>query len=108
MDHLETIARDLLVPLWKGISGEYKQKYSTSIWTQFENNIRSAAYTSSLSKFLNDICAKLGIEIKKDDVARVSKMLESRSDKEILRTLRDETTTLVLLVRVENEEKRKK
>lgn len=106
MDNLESIALNLLDPIWLGVAKEYKQKYSLSIWQQFEDNIRSAAYTSNLSKFLNGICQKLGVEFRKQDISKVNEFLKENRDKEILQSLRDETTTLVLIVRVNNEKRR--
>lgn len=106
IDLNEEIANKLLSPIWIGLSAEYKKKYSLSIWQQFENNIRSAAYTSNLSKFLNGICQKLGVEFRKQDISKVNDFLKENKDKVILQSLRDEATTLVLIVRVNNEKRR--
>ena len=103
MQDLEKIAKKLLYPIWMGISREYKQKYSRSIWQQFENNIRSAAYTSSLSKFFNDICQKLGVEIRSEHIKDVESVISKGNDKKVLSLLRDETATLVVLVRIQND-----
>ena len=105
MEH-EQIADDLLTPLWSGIDTEYKRKYSYSIWQQFEDNIRSAAYTGLLSTFLSKITQRLGIVIESKYVQSVNAVIQSGEDKAILKSLRDETTMLVLLVRLANEERR--
>lgn len=102
----ETLAANLLTPLWRGIGSEYKSKYRTSIWQQFEDNVRSAAYTSRLGAFYDAFCRKLAIALRADDVASVQAVLTSGQDRAILRLLRDETTLLVLLVRVANEERK--
>lgn len=103
---LEQIAKAILWPLWQGIPREYKMKYSYSIWQQFEDNVRSAAYTSRLSLFLSRITARLGISILDRDVARITEAIDSGQDREILRSLRDDTALLVLLVRAEAVEMR--
>lgn len=95
----------LLIPLWRGIPADYKRKYARNIWQQFEDNIRAAAYTSRLSKFINSICLKLQIQIAGGDVAAVSILLTA-DEKTLLRQLRTEAATLVLMVRLENEKRK--
>jgi hypothetical protein len=102
------IAHDLLKPLWQGIPAEYKSRYSYSIWRQFEDNIRSAAYTSRLSLFLSRITERLGIQIADRYADAVRSVIESGEDRDVLRALREDTTLLVLMVRVENEERLEK
>lgn len=104
----EQLARDLLTPLWRGISPEYKRHYAFSIWTQLEDNLRSAAYTSKLTTFLDKITTRLGIVIGKEDTERVATVIQCSEDKAILKMLREETALLVLLVRVANEERKAK
>jgi predicted component of type VI protein secretion system len=41
--------------------------------------------------------------IRRDDVATVSAIVHAGQDRELLRLLRDEATTVVLMVRLENE-----
>ena len=96
----------LLTPIWRGVPADYKRKYAMKIWQQFEDNIRSAAYTSSLSKFINTICSRLQVKIAADDVEAVEAVVSSGRDRELLRALRDEATTLVLMVRIENDKRR--
>lgn len=103
----ERIANELLMPLWRGIRSDYKAKYSYSIWQQFEDNVRSAAYTSKLSHFLSKIVQRLGIEIREIDAVSVAEIIKCAADRDILHALRDETTLLVLMVRVANEERKK-
>jgi hypothetical protein len=102
----EQIANDLLTPLWQGIASDYKKKYSYSIWQQFEDQIRSAAYTGLLSTFLSKITQRLGIEIEGKFVETIDGVIRSGEDKMVLKSLRDETTMLVLMVRLANEERR--
>lgn len=102
----ERIASDLLAPLWRGISPDYKARYARNVWEQFENNVRSAAYTARLPKFVQRITQRLGINPRADDVARVAAVLNAGQDRHVLRALRDEAAYLVLLVRVENDERK--
>lgn len=105
MEH-QQIVDSLLWPAWRGIPGEYKAKYARNIWQQFEDNIRSAAYTSSLRRCFEALSLRLNISIGTEDIRSVTAILTSGEDREILRTLRDETTTLVLMVRVKNDERK--
>ena len=100
------IAERLLWPIWRGIPDGYKSKYARNIWTQFESNLRSAAYTSSLSRFAEKIRLKLDIEVRKDDSALYTEALGAADERAVLKCIRDETTYLVLLVRVRNDERK--
>jgi hypothetical protein len=101
----EEVAEGLLTPLWRGIPSEYKAKYARNIWEQFENNIRSSAYTARAPEFLSKMALRLGIVITVglDSVAGI---INSGNDRELLKMLREDTTLLVLLVRVANEERK--
>ena len=100
-------ALNLLIPLWKGIPADYKRKYARNIWQQFEENIRSSAYTTSLSRFVNSICLRLQIVTAADDLPAVNAVLNAGGDRALLRQLRDEAATLVLMVRLENDKRKK-
>ena len=49
---------------------------------------------------------KLAIRVRADEVANVQAVIASEEDRAILKILRDETTYLVLLVRLRNEERK--
>lgn len=99
---------ELLMMIWRGVPGDYKSRYRMSIWNQFENEIKSAAYTSNLGKFVNSICSKLQATIgaNKDERERAEYLLTHLDDRQTLKLLREETTLLVLMVRVANQERR--
>lgn len=99
-------ALTLLIPLWRGLEPAYKQKYARNIWEQFESNIRAAAYTSSVSKFYNALCLKLEIVLTAHDLPAIFAGITTQDERRLLRQLRDETATLVLMVRVENEKRK--
>ena len=100
------IAHGILWACWRGIPASYKAKYARSIWQQFEDNIRSAAYTSSLPRFLDALCRKLSIDLRAADVEPVSFAFFELDARLALRALRDETTYLVLMVRMRNEDRK--
>jgi hypothetical protein len=102
----ENIVRRLLTPAWEGIPPEFKHKYARNIWEQFENQLKSAAYTSSLPRFFEALTHALDINIRKEDAAGVAGLLQCGEDRSVLRTIRDETTMLVLLLRLENDKRR--
>lgn len=95
----------LLIPVWRGLDSNYKSKYARSIWQQFEDNIRSAAYASTVSRFYNNLCSRLAIAIDARGVADVNAVLaiSGAEERALLRQLRDETSTLALMVRLEND-----
>lgn len=101
-------ALKLLNPIWRGLDSNYKSKYARSIWQQFEDNIRSAAYASTLSRFYNQLCSRLEIQIDATGMADVQAALalQGTEARALLRQLRDETATLVLMVRIENEKRK--
>lgn len=105
-DPLEGIAANLLAPLWRGIDREYKRRYARNIWEQFENNVRSAAYTSSLTRFVQKLSTRLGVQVRADDAATLTGFISSADERRVLKSLRDEATYLVLLVRVANDERK--
>lgn len=98
-------AAALLMTIWRGIPPDYKSRYRRTIWQQFEDNVRAAAYTSNLGKFINSICSKLQAQIKADDSAEAEGILNCGQDRALLKLLREETTLLVLMVRVANQER---
>ena len=108
MDKEHQQAADLLEIVWRGIPADYKSRYRMSIWQQFEDNIRSAAYTSNLGKFLNSLCLKLGVDVGRnsEDRARADAILQKADARAMLKLLREETTLLVLTARVANQERR--
>lgn len=99
-------ALNLLIPLWRGIPADYKRQYARNIWQQFEDNVRAAAYTASLSKFVNSICFRMQIRIPGDATADVNEVLMLGRDRELLRQIRDEAATLGLMVRLENDKRK--
>jgi hypothetical protein len=105
---LRNQAAILLTSIWQGIPTEYKSRYRMTIWTQFENQVQSSAYTNNLAKFINSLCSKLNAEAGKDKIYRaiIEQIANSGNDRAILKLMREETTLLVLMVRVANQEKR--
>ena len=106
MDELREQATDLLWTVWRGIPPDYKSRYRRNIWQQFEDRVRSAAYTSNLGKFVNSLCLSLGATVGRASIDRetADKVLNSGNDAILLKLLRDETTLIVLKVRLRNEQ----
>ena len=95
----------LLWPCWRGANDAYKAKYARTIWQQFEEKVRSAAYTASLTRFLESLRSKMDIEIRKDDLASIANAMVFEP-RWTLSALRKETTALVVMVRLRNEERK--
>lgn len=90
------------------IWGSKRLKY----WMIYTDNVRSAAYTNSLVKFVNNLCSRMDIAVlgrNRAHRAQIEELLNGISpddEKRLLRLFREEATTLVLQVRVWIEEKR--
>jgi hypothetical protein len=102
----QEITDRILLPVWRGIDGGFKSKYRSSIWQQFEANIRSAAYTSNLARFLEVLARKMGVVFLSTDVAALAESITTADGESVLHKLRTETTLLALLVRARNEERK--
>ena len=107
MTPLHEQAADLLEVIWRGIPADYKSRYRTSVWQQFEDNIRSAAYTSNLGKFINSLCYKLRAQVGRnaEERAIANQILQEVDGKALLKLFREETISLVLMVCVRNQER---
>ena len=107
-EELRQQAADLLMAVWRGVPAEYKSRYRMNIWQQFEDQLRSAAYTSNLDRCVSSLCQKLSCDIGRnaEDRDRAEAILNSADGSAMLRLLRDQTTVLVLHVRVANQARR--
>lgn len=107
-EDLRHILASMLLAIWRGIDPTLKSRYRMTIWTQFEENIRAAAYTSSLSKFLNSFCFKMAAVPGRnaEDRKVIAEAMAAVDERRALRMLRDETTYLVLKVRLAQQERR--
>ena len=99
----EEVSEKLLYNLWVGMNADYKRKYAKNIWDQFEEGIRSSAYTSNLKVFLSNMRARFDIRIDQNSMKDVLHVVNGGEDEQILDDLRDETTYMVLLVRTKNQ-----
>lgn len=108
VDPTKEMAATLLKIIWRGVPADYKSRYRMTIWKQFENEIRAAAYTGSLAKFINSICSRLQVDLGRTEAERAvaDEILRSSDDRTLLKLLREQTTLLVLMVRVDNEAQR--
>lgn len=106
MNESQEMAASLLDIIWQGISSDFKSRYRQTIWEQFENTVRANAYTNNLGKFVNSVCLKLGATIPGKHTAEAEKILNSGQDRPLLKLYRDETTLIVLMVRIRNQERR--
>lgn len=106
MTEIHDRATALLMPIWMGIPSEFKTKYKFTIWRQFEDQVRSAAYTTTLSLFLSRICSRLNVTLHDDQLATVRAIVAGGADRDVLRVLRDESAYCVTVVRLANEQRK--
>lgn len=102
----QQVGEELLFPLFRSLDEGYKKKYVKDVWEQFENNIRASAYTSKLTMFFENITRQMPINLERQYAEEVIKILNSGLDKTVLTWLRDETTYLVLVARMKNEDRK--
>ena len=62
--------------------------------------------TSNLGKFVNSLCLNFGVEFRNgDDIETANDALREGDDRAMLKLMREETTLLVLMVRLRNQER---
>lgn len=102
----EMVAENLLWGLWRCITDDYKEKYKKECWEHFENAIKSASYTGSLKVFLTNFQKRIPVDLQAQYTKNILSIIESGEDDQILDWLRTEATYLVMLVRVQNQERK--
>lgn len=102
----DMIAEKLLWPLWRCVSDDYKTKYKKDVWDHFENAVKSAAYTGSIKVFLSNFQKRLPVDLQAQYAKDIMSIVDSGNDDEVLNLLRQETTYLVMVVRLRNQDRR--
>jgi len=100
---MEEKAVNLLETIWRGIPADYKSRYRMTIWQQFEDQIRSAAYTDNLGKFVSSLCYKLNATVGRNQSEReqaMSVLASTAEARPMLKLMREQTSLLVLMVRM--------
>lgn len=102
----DQVAEKLLWSLWRCVEDSYKERYKREIWDHFENAIRSAAYTAKLTTFLTNFKARIPVTFEAQFMKNIQLVVESGFDSDILNWLRDETTYLVMITRLMNQDRK--
>ena len=102
----EDVANRLLWPLWRCLDEGYKDRYKREIWDHFENAVRSAAYTGKLSTYLSNFHGRIPTALQLQHMKDINSIVSSGQDAVILDWLRDETTYMVMIVRLKNQDRR--
>jgi hypothetical protein len=102
----ESVAEKLLWGLWRSIEDSYKERYFSDVWAHFENAIRSASYTDSLEKFLSNIKTRIPMTIQAQFNKDILSIVDCGQSEIVLDWLRSETTYLVMLCRLRNQERK--
>lgn len=102
----EQVAERLLWPLWRSVTEDYKSRYKRDVLEHFENAVRAAAYTGRLRTYLSNFQGRIPCDIQSQYMKDILSIVETGCDDEILDWLRDETTYLVMLVRIRNQERK--
>lgn len=106
----ETVdAARLAHAIWRNIASEQKRFYRERIWEQFESALRGSARTSpTLRLWLERASQRLHATTAGGaDAATVVGILAQGQDAAVLRVLREETSTVVTIVRYWSQERRK-
>ena len=85
---------------WDKVSASRRMK----IYDEFSSKILSSAHTSDMRRFLENLCRKWGIRSLPDPY--ILEILNKYEDRKMLKSLREETTYLVLLMRSMIEERK--
>lgn len=102
----EEVADKLLWGLWRSIEEEYKMKYPRDIWDHFENAIKSASYSGNLKGFLSLFQRRLPLNLQAQYIKDIKKVVDAGQDEEILDWLRSESTYMMMLVRLANQQRK--
>jgi hypothetical protein len=102
----EEVADKLLWGLWRSIEDEYKMKYPRDIWDHFENAIKSASYSGNLKGFLSLFQRRLPLNLQAQFIKDIKKVVDAGQDEEILDWLRSESTYMMMLVRLTNQQRK--
>jgi len=102
----QQVAEDLLWPLWRCVNDEYKDRYKREIWEHFENAVRSAAYTGKLRTYLTNFKNRIPVDLEAQYAKKMQAIIDSGNDYEILNWLRDDTTYMVMIVRLMNQDRK--
>lgn len=102
----EEVADKLLWGLWRSIHEDYKMKYPRDIWDHFENAIKSASYTSNLKGFLSLFQRRLPLDLQAKYIKDIKQVVDSEQDEQILTWLRTESTYMMMLVRLANQQRK--
>ena len=98
----EKIAEDLLFPLWRSVSKDYKAKYKFDAWQHFENFVITSANSADLKAFLTKLKRLIEIRIQQRFEKQILSVLQHSDGKIILNELRKNAPYLILLTRALN------
>jgi len=100
------IAEKLLWPLWRCVSDDYKDKYKKDVWDHFENAIKSASYTGNMKEFITNFQKRIPVDLQAQYSKSILEIVEAGEDDEVLNLLRTESTYLVMIVRIKNQDRK--
>jgi len=105
LDTARRDALDLVQALWNSIRWEkFPGRLRRRVYSVFQDWVLDAAYTSSLHKFVTNFIQNANADaVPASEAERVSRILSSGRDREILRLLREETPALIVLFRARRE-----
>jgi len=102
----ELVSENLLWPLWRCITDDFKTKYLKEIWDIFENAIKSASYTDCLKVFLENFKRRIPVDLQAQYSKDIMSIIELNEDEKILNWLRTESTYMVMIVRLKNQDRK--
>lgn len=103
LEFQQGIVDGLLFPIYEGVSNDYKQKYSYTIWTQFENEMRAASYSNAnLPRFFDMLTQRMGVRIKHVRISKLNEFMSKGNDRDVLKVIREQSALLVAMLREKN------
>jgi len=102
----ELISDKLLWPLWRCTTEDFKTKYPKDIWDIFENALKSASYTDNLKVFLSNFQKRIPVDLQAQYAKDIMSIVDSNEDDKVLNLIRTESTYMVMVVRLRNQERK--
>lgn len=96
---------DLVLPVWNAIEWDkVAPQRRMKIYEELSSKIKSSATTSSVTKFIEKLCVKF--DVRSITSARMIQIIEDHDNKKILKTFREDTQIIILLLREKVEERK--
>lgn len=106
MEQQQRIVEMFLWPIWLGMSPDYKRKYARNIWEQMESSVRYSGRSENLRRCFERLRRRVDSQVRTEHSRVVEEFIAGGGDAAILKTMREETSYITLLLRLKNDERK--